>query len=87
MEIRFVLVYNIIKDKYIVIFIFKKEGVTVMATSSIYNDVKIKDKAACRKLVSALDSAVKAPKNKVAFSRSPELIKGEKIKEIFQSGK
>lgn len=55
-----------------------------MATSSIYTEVKIKDKAACKKLVKALDDAVKSRKPKVAFSRQPEMIKGDKIKEIFK---
>ena len=55
-----------------------------MATSSIYTDVKIKDKSACRKLIRALDSAVKAESSKrTVFSRQPKMIKGEKIKEIF----
>lgn len=55
-----------------------------MATSSIYTDVKIKDKSACRKLVSALERALKAKASeKTVFSRQPEMIKGEKIKEIF----
>lgn len=55
-----------------------------MATSSIYTDVKIKDKAACRKLIRALENASKAKgRKKVVFSRQPEFVKGEKIKEIF----
>ena len=55
-----------------------------MATSSIYTDVKIRDKAACRKLVNALERAMKAkPTKKAVYSRQPQMIKGEKIKEIF----
>lgn len=61
-----------------------KEGVFCMATSSIYTDVKIKDKSACRKLVRALEGAAKAKSSeKTVFSRQPKIIKGEKIKEIF----
>lgn len=55
-----------------------------MATSSIYTDVKIKNKAACRKLVRALESASSDKTPRVVFSRPTEVIKGEKIKEIFK---
>ena len=54
-----------------------------MATSSIYTNVKIKDKAACRKLINALDKAAKAKTPRVEFSRQPEIVRGEKIKEIL----
>lgn len=55
-----------------------------MATSSIYTDVRIKNKAACRKLVRALESAADDKTPRVVFSRQPEIIKGEKINEIFK---
>lgn len=58
-----------------------------MATSSIYTNVVIKNKAACRKLVKALESATKSKKKEVKFSRPPEMVEGEKIKEIFKDVK
>ena len=57
-----------------------------MATSSIYASVKIKSKADCRKLVAALEHAKekRAKGKKVVISRPVEIVKGEKIKELFQ---
>lgn len=57
-----------------------------MATSSIYASVKIKSKNDCKKLVAALEHAEeKRHKTKeVVFSRSIEVVKGDKIKELFQ---
>ena len=55
-----------------------------MATSSIYTNVKIKNKADCKKLVSALEHAEDKKAKTVIFSRSVEIIKGEKIKDLFK---
>ena len=55
-----------------------------MATSSIYTNVYIKDKAACKKLVKALENAKEAKSKDVNYSRSTEVVEGEKIKEIFK---
>lgn len=57
-----------------------------MATSSIYASVKVKNKSDCRKLVAALEHAKekRAKGKKVVISRPVEIVKGEKIKELFQ---
>lgn len=55
-----------------------------MATSSIYTSVKVKSKAECRKLVAALEHAKTKKAKEVNFSRSVEVMKGEKIKELFK---
>ena len=55
-----------------------------MATSSIYTNVKIKSKSDCRKLVSALEHTKTSKPVEVTYSRPVEVIKGEKIKEIFK---
>ena len=55
-----------------------------MATSSIYTDVKIKNKSDCLKLVSALENAKEKKVEEVKFSRPVETIKGEIIKELFK---
>ena len=55
-----------------------------MATSSIYTSVKVKSKAECRKLVAALEHAQDKKAQPVVFSHPVEIIKGEKIKEIFK---
>lgn len=55
-----------------------------MATSSIYTNVRIKNKSDCRKLVDALEHAKSAKKPEVKFSRPVETVKGENIKELFK---
>lgn len=55
-----------------------------MATSSIYTNVKIKNKSECLKLVSALEHAKNKTVNEVKFSRPVENVKGENIKELFK---
>ena len=55
-----------------------------MATSSIYTSVKVKNRADCRKLVTALEHAEAKKAKEVKFSRSVEVMKGEKIKELFK---
>ena len=54
-----------------------------MATSSICTSVRIKNKADCRKLVSALEHAEGKKAKEVIFSRSVEVMKGEKVKDLF----
>lgn len=61
-----------------------ERGRAGMATSSIYTSVKVKSKAECRKLVAALEHAQDKKAQPVVFSRPVEIIKGEKIKEIFK---
>ena len=55
-----------------------------MATSSIYVSVKVKDKAGCKKLVSALEHAEGKKAKKVMFSRPVEELKGERVKDLFK---
>ncbi|MDO5116804.1 MAG: hypothetical protein Q4D58_12035 [Synergistaceae bacterium] len=55
-----------------------------MATSSIYTSVKIKKKTDCQKLVNALEHAEKKKAKAVVFSRPVEVIKGEKVKDLFK---
>lgn len=55
-----------------------------MATSSIYTSVKVKNKNDCRKLLVALETAESKKAKEVVFSRSVEIVKGDKIKELFK---
>ena len=55
-----------------------------MATSSIYSNVRVKNKADCRKLVFALEHAEGKKAKVVVFSRPVEVIKGEKVKDLFK---
>jgi len=54
-----------------------------MATKSITKDVYIKDKALCRGLIRALESAEKKSAQKVVFSKKVTEAKGDQIKELF----
>ncbi|ERJ00832.1 hypothetical protein LJB68_13845 [bacterium 210820-DFI.6.52] len=54
-----------------------------MATKSITKDVYIKDKALCRGLIRALESAEKKSAQKVIFSKKVTEAKGDQIKELF----
>ncbi|WP_281680405.1 hypothetical protein [Synergistes jonesii] len=56
----------------------------MMATSSIYVNVRIKNKTDCKNLVTALEHAQKAQAKEVVFSRPVETLKGEKIKDLFE---
>ncbi|MEA4872001.1 MAG: hypothetical protein VB076_04225 [Synergistaceae bacterium] len=55
-----------------------------MATSSIYTSVRVKNKTDCKKLVAALEHAMGKKAKKVVFSRSVEVMKGEKVKDLFK---
>jgi transcriptional regulator of NAD metabolism len=57
----------------------------VIATSSIYASVEIKNKADSKKFVVALERAKekRAKSKKIVFSRLVEEVKGEQIKDIF----
>lgn len=55
-----------------------------MATSSIYTSVKIKSKSDCQKLINALENAKTTKSKEVKFSRPVEIVKGDKIKELFK---
>lgn len=55
-----------------------------MATSSIYTSVKVKKKSDCQKLVAALEHAEKKKAKAVVFTRPVEVMKGEKVKDLFK---
>lgn len=55
-----------------------------MATSSIYANVRVKNKTDCKKLVAALEHAKSKKAKEVLFSRSVEEMKGEKVKDLFK---
>lgn len=63
----------------------EKKELGVMATSSIYTSVKIKNKDACKRLVGALENAKEVKIRDVEFSRPVKEIKGSAIKEIFSA--
>lgn len=54
-----------------------------MATKSIYKDVRIKDPALCRRLVSALENAKSDKGKEVVFSKRVTTVKGEDINKMF----
>lgn len=64
--------------------ISKRGGRVTMATSSIYTSVRVKNKTDCKKLVAALEHAMGKKAKKVVFSRSVEVMKGEKVKDLFK---
>ena len=55
-----------------------------MATSSIFTNVRVKSKTACRRLFAALEHAEGKKAKQVIFSRPVEIVKDEKVKEIFK---
>ena len=55
-----------------------------MATSSIYTSVRVKSKTECKKLVTALEHAKGKKAKEVVFSRSVEVMEGEKVKDLFK---
>lgn len=56
-----------------------------MATSSITQNIVLKDKKNSRQLISALENADKKRSNQVTFSKAHREIRGDKIKEIFKT--
>ncbi len=54
-----------------------------MATSSITQNIIIRDKKGSQQLISALENADKKRSHQVNFSKAHKEIRGEKIKEIF----
>ena len=61
-----------------------ERGRVAMATSSIYTSVKVKNESDSKRLVSALEHAVGKKAKEVVFSRHVEVIKGEKVKDLFE---
>jgi hypothetical protein len=54
-----------------------------MATKSIFHTVRVKDKAAARKLVSALERAQNKPAKKVTATKMHREAKGQDIVSMF----
>lgn len=55
-----------------------------MATSSIYTNVKIKNKKDCEKLITALEHAKGKKAKEVVLSRPVEVIRGEKVTSLLK---
>jgi len=55
-----------------------------MATKSIYKDVRIKSRPACRSLVNALEKAKRFPGKDVQLQKKCREIFGEDIKKLFE---
>lgn len=54
-----------------------------MATSSIYNEIKIKDKEFCRKLVNAMENCSNNKGKDVKFSKTVSELNADQLREIF----
>lgn len=55
-----------------------------MATSSITQNIIIKDKKGSRQLISALENAKNQQSKEVTLSKMHREIRGDKIKELFK---
>lgn len=55
-----------------------------MATSSVTQNIMIKDKKSSRQLISALENAEKKKSADIAYSKMHREIRGETIKDIFK---
>lgn len=55
-----------------------------MATSSIYRDVKIRDKHLGRSLATALENAKSVKTKSVTFQRTPQRVEKKDIKNFFE---
>ncbi|QSF42637.1 hypothetical protein [Paenibacillus tianjinensis] len=55
-----------------------------MATSSITQNIVIRDKKGSQQLISALENADGKRSKKVSYSKAHSEIRGDKIKEIFK---
>jgi nitrogen fixation protein FixH len=54
-----------------------------MATSSIFSNIKIDDEESCRRVVDAMESAVKAKPKKVTLRYPVEEMNDDEIEELF----
>lgn len=54
-----------------------------MATSSIYNEIKIKDDKFCKKLVRAMENSSNNRGKEVTFSKTVHELNAEQLREIF----
>jgi hypothetical protein len=64
--------------------IMQEGGQPGMATSSITQNIVIKDKKSSRRLISALENADKKSAADVSLSKMHRVIRGDTIKEIFK---
>jgi hypothetical protein len=55
-----------------------------MATSSIFNNIRIKDAASCRRLIDAMESSMKATPKKVVSRHKIIEPDDAKVKELFK---
>jgi len=55
-----------------------------MATSSIYNSIKVQDKKFCTKLVDAMEQSHACKGKEVVLSKSVKELNQDQIKEIFK---
>lgn len=55
-----------------------------MATSSITQNIIIKDRKNSQQLISALENADKKRSKEISFSKAHREIRGDKIKELFK---
>ena len=55
-----------------------------MATNSIYNSIKVKDKATCQKLVRALETTSRESGKDVTFSRPVDKMTKDEIRKVFK---
>ena len=58
-------------------------GAVIMATKSIYKDVRITDKALCRQLVSALENAEKKSSKDVEMSKKVSKVSIDDLATFF----
>jgi len=57
-----------------------------MATKSILNTVRVRNKKSAENLLSALENAEKKAAKTVRYSKSYQEVKGSDIKKLFQKG-
>lgn len=65
--------------------ISEERGINVMATSSITQNIVIKDKKLSRRLISALENANNKKSVEITYSKKHREIRGDDIKKIFGS--
>lgn len=58
-----------------------------MATSSIYAHVKIRDKAACAKLLKAIEESQEVKDNRVVLSKEVRVVRGHEARELFKKSR
>jgi nitrogen fixation protein FixH len=57
--------------------------VSIMATSSIFSNINVNDEESCRRVIDAMESAVKATPKKVTLRHPVEEMNDEDIEELF----